>query len=363
MERPDDEYGFDPNFSGDEFEPGTPASASSPAFGPRGLRLITPEQAAGQAVMLANRVRKRLAQFQKRFGREGIDCFRLFDRDIPEIRAVVDWYAGHLVIAEYVRKQTGPEWLPTMARAVAEMLKVPPERVHLRRRNTGQGEGPRYAPLADTRHRFEVRERDLRFWVNLDDRLDTGLFPDHRDTRVLVRKMAQGADFLNLFAYTGAFTCAAAAGGARSTTTVDRSSTYVDWARDNLELNRLAGPQNRMVRADVEDFLDRARAEGQQWNLVFVDPPSFSNRKGVDVGFDVARDHPDLLRRVLAVTAPGGIVLFSTNHQRFEPKFEGLAVASIEEITESTIPEDYRNRQIHRCWRIVAPSGSSRPRR
>jgi len=95
--------------------------------------------------------------------------------------------------------------------------------------------------------------------------------------------------------------------------------------------------------------------EGRRWDLVFVDPPSFSNRKGVDVGFDVARDHPDLLRRVLAVAAPGGVVLFSTNHQRFTPQFEGLSVASVEEITARTVPEDYRNRQVHRCWRIVAP--------
>ena len=363
MERPDDEYGFDPNFTGADEEPGTEAGPASPPPPPRGLRMITAEQAAGQAVMLANRVRKRLAHFQKRYGREDIDCFRLYDRDIPEIRAVVDWYAGHLVIAEYVRKQTGPEWLPTMARAVADTLKIPPERVHLRRRNTGQGEGPRYAPLADTRHRFEVHERDLRFWVNLDDRLDTGLFPDHRDTRAQVRAMAQGRDFLNLFAYTGAFTCAAAAGLARSTVTVDRSSTYVDWTRDNLTLNGLWGPQHRLVRADVEDFLDRARVEGHRWDLVFVDPPSFSNRKGVDVGFDVNRDHPNLLRRVLAVTAPGGEILFSTNHQRFEARFEGLSVGSIEEITATTIPEDYRNRQIHRCWRIVAPKGPATSRR
>jgi 23S rRNA G2069 N7-methylase RlmK/C1962 C5-methylase RlmI len=302
--------------------------------------------------MLANRVRKRFAHLQKRFARDNIDCFRLYDRDIPEVRAVVDWFAGHLVIAEYVRLQTGPEWLPAMAEAVGTALNVPPERRHLRRRATGHGEGPRYAPLGQTGRRIAVNEREMRFLVNLDDRLDTGLFPDHRDTRSMVRSMAYGADFLNLYAYTGSFTCAAAAGGARTTVTVDRSSTYMDWTRDNLELNRLWSDKHRLVRADTLDFLDRARLEGRLWDLVFVDPPSFSHRKDEGTGFDVSRDHPSLLRRVLAITRPGGTIVFSTNHQRFEPHFEGLGVGSLEDITDATVPEDYRNRQIHRCWRI-----------
>jgi 23S rRNA G2069 N7-methylase RlmK/C1962 C5-methylase RlmI len=311
------------------------------------------ERTREQADMLANRVRKRFNHLRKRFEREGIETFRLFDWDIPEIRAVVDWYAGYLVVSEYTRRQTGPEWLPTVAAAAAEALGVPPDRLHLKRRTTAVADGPRYEPLADLGERFPVRERDLRFLVNLTDRLDTGLFPDHRETRKRLRAMATDTDFLNLYCYTGAFTCAAAAGRARSTVSVDRSSTYVDWVRDNLVLNELDDHRHILVRDDVDHFLDRVAREGRRYNLVLVDPPSFSRSQGTDAGFDIQRDHPDLLRRVLEVTAIGGKVLFSTNHQRFEPRLDGLATSSIEEWTPATIPEDYRNRRVHRCWCLV----------
>ncbi len=317
---------------------------------------MSPERIANHAKMLANRVRKRFTTLSRQFAREGIEVFRLYDWDIPEIRAVVDWYAGHLVVAEYTRKQTGPDWLPAVGLAVARELDVPEERLHLKQRRTGGDDGPRYLRLADVGTRFIVRERDLRFWVNLTDRLDTGLFSDHRDTRQVVSSLAQGADFLNLYAYTGTFTCAAALGGARTTMTVDRSATYCEWAADNLALNGLAGPRHERVQADTLAFLDRAANEGRRWNLVVVDPPSFSQDRGPGSGFDIQRDHPDLLARVLAVTAPGGTVFFSTNHQRFEPRMDDLPVASRTELTPKTIPPDYRNRQVHRCWRLEMPS-------
>ncbi|NOZ00816.1 MAG: SAM-dependent methyltransferase [Deltaproteobacteria bacterium] len=321
------------------------------------VQQYTPEQIEHQAGMLANRVRKRHRHLKRRFERRRIDVFRLYDWDIPEIRAVVDWYAGHLVVAEYEREQTGPDWLPRMGRAVAEALDIPDDRVFLKRRHTGKGDGPRYRPLGRGGRRFEVRERDLRFWVNLSDRVDTGLFADHRETRELVRRMARDKDFLNLYAYTGSFTCAAALGGARSTVTVDRSAPYLRWARENMELNGLADPRHRFERRDVGAFLDRAVRDGRQFQLVVVDPPSFSQLRQQGTRFEVLRDHPVLLRRVLEVTAPGGTVLFSTNHQRFVPGFEGIPAKSIEEITEDTLPEDYRNRRVHRCWRIRAPGG------
>lgn len=325
---------------------------------------VTPEKAKHHAEILANRVRNRFRHLSRRFKREGIECFRLYDWDIPEVRAIVDWYAGHVVVAEYERLQTGPDWLPQMAKAVAQALGVPPERTHTRRRRTNTKKNPRYGKIDFKKERFKVRERDLQFWVNLDDFLDTGLFSDHRDTRVIVQKLAEGKDFLNLYAYTGAFTCAAASGGARTTVSVDRSLNYINWAKDNLELNSLWGPKHTLVQSDVNKFLAQAQRERQRFTLAFVDPPSFFSSRGgpasggkdlrMDTTFDINEDHPGLLRNVLKVMAPGSTVFFSTNHQRFEPRFEGLAVKDLVEITPGTIPEDYRNRRAHRCWRMTA---------
>ena len=315
--------------------------------------LVTPERAKYHAEILANRLRKRFRHLSKRFKRQGIDCFRLYDWDIKEVRAVVDWYAGHAVIAEYVRMQTGPDWLSQMAKAVAEALELPQEKVHFKRRQTKAKKGPRYKRLDQKGERFVVHERDLRFWVNLGDFLDTGLYSDHRDTRVIIRNLASGKDFLNLFAYTGAFTCAATAGGARTTTSVDRSATYIEWAKDNLELNGLWEPQHSLVQSDITKFLKKAYHERKRFTLAFVDPPSFFNNKTRGISFDINRDHPDLLQGVLKVMMPGSTVFFSTNHQRFEPNLNNLPVLDLTEITSSTIPEDYRNRQVHRCWRMT----------
>ena len=292
-----------------------------------------------QARMLANRVQKTFRKLRPRMEQRRIGAFRLYDRDIPEIRAVLDWYEGHLVMAEYAREQTAKlPWLETMARAVALELEVPWERVHLKKRRTGE----KYQRLARTEERLEVREGDLRFLVNLDDYLDTGLFNDHRETRARVQAEARGKDFLNLFAYTGSFTCAAALGGARGTTTVDASQNYLDWAGDNLRLNGAAGGE--LVRADVEKFLQGAGA--RRWSLCVLDPPSHSDHGGNL--FDVQRDHRALIDRTLAVLEPGGVLWFSTNHQRFEPRLEGLRFTE-----EQTVPEDYRNRAAHRAFRII----------
>ncbi len=318
---------------------------------PKGF--VTPEKTREHAVMLANRIRKRFRHLSRKFKREGIDCFRLYDWDIKEVRAVVDWYAGHIVVAEYIRLQTGPEYLPHIARAAAEALNIPLRNIHLRRRQTKTQDGPRYKKLASKGKRFQVRERDLYFWVNLDDFLDTGLFSDHRDTRMIVRQMSKGKDFLNLFSYTGSFTCAAAAGGACSTVTVDRSEMYTQWAKDNLSLNGLSGPQHHFVQSDAGKFLEQISRQGKRFALALVDPPSFFQDKQENKAFDINRDHPALIRDVLKVMARGGVLLFSTNHQRFEPQLEGLPVKDLTELTPDTIPEDYRNRQVHRCWRMT----------
>ena len=308
-----------------------------------------------QAQMLANRVRKRFKHLRKRFARRNIEVFRLYDWDIPEIRAVVDWYDGHLVIGEYTRKQTVPEWLPFMGRAVAVALGVPGGKVHLKARRAGRQGGRRYERIDHTDRKIIVNERDLRFLVNPYDFVDTGLFSDHRDTRQMVGAMAAGRDFLNLYCYTGTFTCYAAKGGARTTLSVDRADSALRWARQNLELNQIPLGNHTLVQMHALDFLTKARKGGYTCDLAVVDPPSYSTTRVDGEQFDIARDHPRLLEAVIAVMRPGGTVFFSTNHQNFRPRLTGLASRAIEEITDQTIPEDYIRKRapIHRCWRIA----------
>ncbi|MFL5310432.1 MAG: class I SAM-dependent methyltransferase [Myxococcales bacterium] len=302
---------------------------------------------ARQATMLANRVRKNFRRLHRPFEREGVGAFRVYDWDVPEIRAAVDWYEGHLVVAEYERAQTREtEWLEAMGAAAASALEVPKGRVRLKRRRTRPARGARYGRLGRKGERIAVRERGLRFWVNLDDFIDTGLFPDHRETRARIRAEARGSEFLNLFGYTGAFTCAAAAGGARRTVTVDTSQAYLAWARDNLQLNGLDAADHELLRTDAREFLARA---GRRFTLCILDPPSFSTRAGAPP-FDVQRDHRELIEGALSTLLPGGVLYFSTNHQRFEPRLAGLRA---EEITRATAPPDYR-RAPHRSFRIVS---------
>jgi len=302
--------------------------------------------------MFANRLRKTFRNLHPAFERRGIGAFRIYDWDIPEIRALADWYEGHLVVAEYAREQTDevPNWLETIAKAAATALGVPDQNLHLRRRRTRPATGERYSRLSRSGSRLEVREAPLRFLVNLDDRLDTGLFPDHRETRARIRAGSAGASFLNLFGYTGTFTCAAAKGGAGRTVTVDASPSYRRWAEDNLRLNELPG-DHAFVVEDARRFLERARSRPERFSLCVVDPPSFSTRKDAPP-FDVQRDHPALLEAALAVLEPGGILYFATSHQRFVPRLSGLSVRDIAEITAETTPRDYRRRP-HRCFRLI----------
>lgn len=303
-----------------------------------------PEQVAAQAEMLANRVRKRFRHLAPRFEARGTTAFRVYDQDIPEIRAVVDWYEGHAVLSVYERDQTDlPGYVPALADAVASGLEIPTGHVHARGRRTGVD---RYQRLDRGGVAHEAREAGLRFGLLLDDFVDVGLFVDHRPLRARVRAEAEGRRVLNLFAYTGAFTVAAAAGGAAATTSVDVSPAYLARAEDNLRRNGLAAPRHHLVAAEVGEWLERAAGT---WDVAIVDPPSRSDRGG----FDVLRHHPELLARVLPRLSPGAVLWFSTNHRDFRPRLQDLDVAEVRELTAETIPEDVRP-GAHRTWRIVA---------
>jgi len=307
-----------------------------------------------QAEMLANKVKKKYRHLRKRYAKQNLEVFRLYDWDIPDIRAVVDWYGGHLVIGEYARKQSTEDWLPLMGKTVANALNVPEKKLHLKIRRAGIKEGARYERLNHTNKKIPMRERDLQFYINLSDYVDTGLFSDHRNTRERVRKIAKGKDFLNLYCYTGAFTCYAARGGASSTLSVDRSETAINWAKENLELNKLIHPRHTLVQEDTIDFLARAKRQSLSFDLAVVDPPSYSTTKVTKKHFDIARDYPALLNGVFELMRPSGTLFFSTNHQNFDMDPGRLNAGDITEITETTIPEDYltKRKKIHRCWEI-----------
>ena len=315
------------------------------------------------AVMFANRIRKNLKQLSAWQRREAVDCYRLYDADMPEYAFAIDLYTAAdgserwLVVQEYQAPAQIPE--DTVRKRRSEALAglvvatdVKPDHVHLRTRRRVK-RGDQYTKR-DERGEFRiVGEGGLRFRVNFEDYLDTGLFLDHRTTRARLRAAAKGQRFLNLFAYTGTATVYAAAGGAASTTTVDLSATYLEWAEANLALNDFGGPQHRFERADVREWLTAAAARGARYDLIFCDPPTFSNSKRMEGVFDVQRDHAALIDQCMAVLAPGGLLVFSTNAQRFRMD-EGLAARyKIIDISRETVPADFaRNTDIHRAFEV-----------
>lgn len=309
------------------------------------------------ATLFANRLRNRVRHLRRWPTRQGIHCYRLYDRDVQEVPLVVDRYADHLVVAEVVREHGRTEiehtaWLERMLAVASEVTGVPRPSIHLRRRQRMAGKA-QYTRRADLdAERLIVEEGGLRFLVDLDSYLDTGLFLDHRITRGLVREEALGKRFLNLFAYTGSFTVYAAAGGACATTTVDLSRRYLDWARRNLELNELAGPTHHFVVADSMTFL-REHLAGAHHDLMVIDPPTFSNSKRLREPWDVQRDHGSLLQAARRVLAPGGTIYFSTNSRRFTLDPAAVEGFTVRDITARTIPPDFRNPRIHRCWRLT----------
>lgn len=324
------------------------------------------------AELLHQRVKKTARHLGPRFRREGIEAYCLYDWDIPELRVKVDRYGDHLVVAEYERMQTShlDGYLDALGEAAAVAVGLPPENVHKKQRRTrrrGSAAG-RYERLGEAGQTLLVAERDLWFEVNLDDFVDTGLFSDHRDTRAQLR--ARGAkSFLNLYAYTGAFSVALAKSGAR-TVSVDLSGRYLDWAKRNFTHSGLDPAAHEFVETEAASYLRAAAARRARFDVVFIDPPSFSTAGGqAGAEFDVQADHPVLIRLALDVVEPGGALYFSTNHQRFVPELDEFAAdgATIEDLTERTTPPDYRGRAArigppHRLFRLIKASGSRAPR-
>jgi 23S rRNA (guanine2445-N2)-methyltransferase / 23S rRNA (guanine2069-N7)-methyltransferase len=308
--------------------------------------------------MFMNRLRKNLRHLGKWARREGVTCYRVYDADLPEYALAIDLYEEWAHVQEYAAPPTvdpgrAEARLKDALAAIPDALGFPSERVVLkvRRRQKGLAQYERQAVLGEFR---EVGENGLRFLVNLTDYLDTGLFLDHRPTRAMIRGLAAGGRFLNLFAYTGSASVYAAAGGAVSTTTVDLSSVYLDWARRNMKLNGFAeGQAHRFVRADCLAWLATARPE--RYQAIFLDPPTFSNSKRMGgQTFEVQRDHVALIQAAAGLLARDGVLLFSNNFRHFKMNRTALSRLVIEDCSAATIPLDFqRNPRIHSCWKIV----------
>jgi 23S rRNA G2069 N7-methylase RlmK/C1962 C5-methylase RlmI len=292
--------------------------------------------------MFANRVKKNARHLAKWAKREGVTCWRVYDRDIPELPVTLDTYEGALVLNDYRIDPTDQVWLDELAEAARIALDAKDMFVKRRERLTDRREGHQYERLATSNAFRIVHEAGLKFRVNLADYVDTGLFLDHRITRARVAAEPGAKTLLNLFAYTGAFSVHAAARGMH-TTSVDLSNTYTEWARVNLELNKLEGD---VIATDVREYLTAARREGQRWDVAIVDPPTFSNSKRMDYTFDIQRDHAALIADVAAVAE---VVWFSTNRKRFKLEYDA---GQISDETHATTPPDFRGTP-HRAWRIT----------
>jgi 23S rRNA (cytosine1962-C5)-methyltransferase len=298
---------------------------------------------------LLNRIRKNLRHRQRWARREGLDAYRIYDRDIPEFPYAIDRYADWLYVQEFGKpgaETSAPHVLP----AIAQATETPAQRIVVQQRRRQRGSA-QYARTDRPGQRLTIAEGGLRFEINLGRYLDTGLFLDHRTTRRWLGERSRGRSVLNLFAYTGSFTVYAAAGGARRTVSVDMSRAYQNWARRNLLLNDFDDfKRHVMVCEDVLAFLARATQNRARFDLIVLDPPSFSNSKRMPTTFDVKRDQVALLRRVSQLLAPGGELLFSNNRHGFKIAPEVASFAAVEEITQRTIPADFKQHPPHACW-------------
>ncbi len=305
--------------------------------------------------MFGNRLGKNVRHRRRWATRNHISCYRLYDRDIPEVPLALDWWDGRLHISHYraLEREMQPQWLELMVAEACSRLGLSRSDVFVKERKRQKG-ADQYERVGAGGDRFEISEGNCKFWVNLGDYLDTGLFLDHRVTRQRVAEVSRGKRMLNLFAYTASFSVHAAAHGALETTSVDLSKTYSKWARDNFELNQLEAGRNHIVESDVFEFLSRARTAGERYDVVVLDPPIFSNSKRMTSSFDVQRDHVELLHATATVLRTRSEIYFSTSRQKFKletAEIEALGL-TVEDITSETVPEDFRQRRPHRCFRI-----------
>ncbi len=307
--------------------------------------------------MFQNRLTKVYKHRSKQAKRMGISCYRLYDKDLPEFPVSIDLYNSRVCVSEYKAKHNLTEeehldWLEGTVKVIADVLQLNDEQIYTKERRRKSDRQAQYQKTAEQKEFFEVQENELNFLVNLSDYLDTGLFLDHRTTRKMVMDEAKNKKVLNLFAYTGSFSVYAAAGGAEEVITVDLSNTYIDWARKNFEANFLIDPKKyKFEVADVKQYLHTLTPN--TFDLVVMDPPTFSNSKKMKDFLDIQQDHAELLNQTLKAMKPGGVLYFSNNARKFELQEAAIQASVIKDITKATTPFDFEGKLLRWCWRII----------
>ena len=327
--------------------------------------------------MFRNRLQKVYRHLRKQAGRAGVSCYRVYDHDLPEFPFCIERYGDKVYMAEYKRRHGMTEnehntWLEKCIELTSEILGAGKEDIFLKLRQRKPGRLGQYQKFGEVQHEFEVEENGLKFIVNLSDYLDTGLFLDHRLTRQMVRKESAGKKVLNLFAYTGSFSVYAAAGlsagagkvmnatgqqqpkteGATEVVTVDLSKTYLGWAERNMQLNGFTdSTRYPFIHADVKQYMKTLPAE--YFDIIIMDPPTFSNSKRMDDILDIQRDHAELINDCLRSMKKNGVLYFSTNFRKFSIDTEKIISADIRDITKTTTPFDFEGRLFRFCYRII----------
>ena len=307
--------------------------------------------------MFRNRLVKMYKHRSKLAKRQGIGCYRVYDHDLTEFPFCIELYEDRLYLAEYLRRhgmedEKHDTWLDACLQVIHEVTAIPIGNMFVRQRKRMSHREGQYEKLDVKQEFFTVLENGLKFQVNLTDYLDTGLFLDHRITRQMVKDSCKDLRVLNLFCYTGSFSVYAAAGDAASVVSVDLSKTYLNWAEDNLVINRYKQPDKyHFIHADVKQYLKTLQPNS--FDMVIMDPPTFSNSKRMKDFLDIQRDHVELLNDVLAATTPGGTVYFSTNFTRFILDADSIQASTIKDITKATTPFDFEGKLKRWCYRLV----------
>ena len=312
------------------------------------------------ATMVLNRLKKNRKKLSTWLKRESINCYRLYDADIPEYAAAIDIYDQSLYVQEYAPPNTISEKVASqrfdeLKQAIKTFAMDYSGKVYFNQRRRQAGDNQYQRAQQSDYKTFTVEEGPATFEVNLSDYLDTGLFLDHRPVRAMIGNMVEGKRFLNLFCYTAAATVHAALGGAQQSLSIDMSNTYLDWAQRNFDLNDIDGQQHKLLRADCLKWL---QTDGGQYDVIFLDPPTFSNSKKMDAVLDIQRDHGDLIRACMARLVPNGRLLFSNNFRKF--KMDDLIQRQFDckNITGETLDKDFqRNQRIHNVWMITRRHG------